>query len=58
MKPSHTVTPRQMSDGQFWLNADPIEHYPESGTQKVYGYLLALGIGMGLAAALVAWWSA
>lgn len=58
MKSSYTQTPRTMQSATWIEGGQAIFHYPESGTQKVYGYLLAIGIGIGLALALVSWWSA
>lgn len=48
--------PRTMESGRWAFDADPIQHFPESGTQKVYGFVLALVIGIGLALALVHFW--
>ena len=56
MKPSHTVTPRQMRDAQFWVNADPIEFHPQSRTEVGAGFVLAVVIGIALALALVHFW--
>jgi hypothetical protein len=52
------VIPRTMESGHWSFNADPIEHYPQSRTEKVAGLVLAVVIGVLMALALVAWWSA
>jgi len=57
MKPSHTQTPRTLNECHFTPG------YTSQGPQKetlfevIAGYALALVIGIGLAALLVAWWS-
>jgi hypothetical protein len=52
------VIPRTMESGHWSFNADPIEHYPQSRTERAAGVVLAVVIGMMMATALVAWWSA
>ena len=52
MKPSHTTTPRTLSDTVFIINADPIER-PETGSPIVIKlYVWALCIAAVLVAAL------
>jgi hypothetical protein len=50
--------PRTMESGHWSFNADPIEHYPQSRTERAAGVVLAVVIGVMMALALVAWWSA
>jgi len=45
---------RSLSECRFW-DADPIEHGPARASSA--DIWLAVAIGIGLAAALVAWWS-
>lgn len=59
MKPSHTQTPRTLADCTFtqgYTNIYPMAHR-EPTWERVAGYVLAVAIGVGLAALLVAWWS-
>lgn len=59
MKPSHITTPRNLADCTFtygYTSARPMA-YREPKWERVAGYALAFGIGIGLAALLVAWWS-
>jgi hypothetical protein len=58
VKQSYYTTPRSMSQAQWAFDADPIERYPQSRQEAAYGVVLAVVIGIGLAVALVAWWSA
>lgn len=57
MKPSHLTTPRTLNECH-WTPG-----YTSSGPQRISirdhiaGYALALVIGVGMAALLVAWWS-
>ena len=53
MKSSHTQIPRNFADCTW------VQEYgcSESLWEKVGGYALALAIGVGMAALLVAWWS-
>lgn len=57
MKPSHFQAPRQMRDGQFRFNSNPIERYQSPG-EHMAGVVLAVVIAIGLALALVHFWSA
>jgi hypothetical protein len=50
--------PRTMESGHWSFNADPIEHYPQSRTERAAGVFLAVVIGILMATALVAWWTA
>jgi len=52
------VIPRTMESGHWSFNADPIEHYPQSRTERAAGVVLAVVIGILMAGALVVWWSA
>ena len=49
--------PRTMESGHWSFNADPIEHYPQSRTERAAGVVLAVFIGVAMALALVAWWT-
>jgi ABC-type nitrate/sulfonate/bicarbonate transport system permease component len=55
MKSSYVTTPRTMESGHWSFNADPIEHYPQSRTERAAGVVLAVVIGIVLAALLVHW---
>jgi len=52
------VVPRTMESGHWSFNADPIEHYPQSRTERAAGVVLAVVIGILMAAALLHWWAA
>lgn len=52
------VIPRTMEQGHWSFNADPIEHYPQSRTERAASVVLATAIAIALAAAIVHWWSA
>ena len=52
------VIPRTMESGHWSFNADPISHYPQSRTERAAGVLLAVVIGILMAAALLHWWAA
>jgi len=59
MKPSHTQTPRTLADCTFqqgYTSIYPMAHR-EPAWEKFAGIVLAVVIGVGLAALLVAWWS-
>lgn len=49
------VIPRTMESGHWSFDADPIQHFPQSRTEKAAGVVLAVVIGVLLAAALVHW---
>lgn len=53
MKPSHFTTPRNFADCTW------IQGYGRQPTlwQRIQGPVLAIAIGLGMAALLVAWWS-
>jgi hypothetical protein len=51
------VIPRTMESGHWSFNADPIEHYPQSRTERAAGVVLAVVIGLLGAAALLHWWA-
>lgn len=53
LKPSHFQTPRTLAECSFpvgYADKEPIH-------ESIFGYCLALAIGVGLACLLVAWWS-
>jgi ABC-type nitrate/sulfonate/bicarbonate transport system permease component len=58
MKSSYVTTPRTMEDATWVAGGQAIHHYPQSRTERAAGLFLAVVIGVLLAAALVAWWSA
>jgi hypothetical protein len=53
MKPSHLTTPRNFADCTW------IQGYGRKPTlwERIQGPVLAISIGIGMAALLVAWWS-
>jgi len=57
MKPSYTQTPRMMSEATWTTGAYSVS-YRKSRLSVIGGYVLAFAIGAGMAALLVAWWSA
>ena len=57
MKHSHLSTPRTLAECQFDVGYQIGPIAPETQFERMCGYLLAVAIGAGLAAALVAWWS-
>ena len=57
MRQSHYITPRSLDECNFSPAMDPITRYPQSGLERAYGVFLAVAIGMGLALALVSWWT-
>lgn len=50
--------PRTMESGRWSYDADPIQFYPQSRTERAAGVVLAVVIGVFLAAAAVHWWAA
>ena len=56
MKPSHTQPPRTLNECQFTPGYMSLTNR-EPAWQRVAGYVLAIAIGVGMAALLVAWWS-
>lgn len=58
MKSSYVTTPRTMEDATWVAGGQAIHYYPQSRTEKVAGLVLAVVIGVLMAGALVAWWSA
>lgn len=59
MKPSNLTTPRTLADCSFvygYTSVRPMA-YRVATWERLAGYALALVIGVGLAALLVAWWS-
>lgn len=50
--------PRTMESSHWSFDADPIEHYPQSRIERAAGVVLAVVIGIFLAAALLHWWAA
>ena len=57
MKQSHFATPRTMHDGTWIANAQAIHHFRQSRTESAAGVVLAVVIGILLAAALLHWYS-
>lgn len=57
MKDSHTKTPRTLDECHWTPGYTSIQSDKEPLWEVVAGYVLALFIGVGLAALLVAWWS-
>jgi hypothetical protein len=57
MKQSHLTTPRTLNECHF--TPGYTSHGPQKETlgELIAGYALAVVIGVGLAALLVAWWS-
>jgi ABC-type nitrate/sulfonate/bicarbonate transport system permease component len=47
--------PRTMEQGRWAFDADPIQHFPQSKGEVVAGVVLAVVIGIVLAALLVHW---
>jgi ABC-type nitrate/sulfonate/bicarbonate transport system permease component len=58
MKSSYITTPRTLEDATWVAGGQAIHHYPQSRTEKVAGLVLAVVIGVLMALALVAWWTA
>jgi hypothetical protein len=57
MKDSNFKTPRTLNECQWTPGYRSVPSDKEPLWEVVAGYLLALAIGCGLAAVLVAWWS-
>lgn len=49
------VIPRTMEQGRWAFDADPISYHPQSRTERAAGVVLAVVIGIVLAALLVHW---
>lgn len=58
MKSSYITTPRTMEDATWVAGGQAIHHYPQSRTEVAAGVVLAVVIGIFLAAGFVHWWSA
>ena len=59
--PEHRRAIHARTHASVYRHADyaGVEHFrPESRWERIAGGLLAVAIGLGLAASLVAWWSA
>ena len=56
MKDSHIKTPRTLNECQFTHGYQSLSG-KEPLWEVIAGYALALAIGVGIAALLVAWWS-
>ena len=56
MKPSHTQTPRTLNECH-WTPGYRCVSSRESFGERIASYALAVAIGVGMAALLVAWWS-
>jgi ABC-type nitrate/sulfonate/bicarbonate transport system permease component len=57
MKQSHLTTPRTLSECHFTPGYTSEGPQRQTIGQVIAGYFLAVVIGVGLAALLVAWWS-
>jgi hypothetical protein len=57
MKPSNIQTPRTLNECHWTPGYHSLKSNKEPLWELVAGYVLALVIGVGLAALLVAWWS-
>ncbi len=55
MKSSYHTTPRTMEDATWIAGGQAIHHYPQSRTERAAGVVLAVVIGIVLAALLVHW---
>jgi hypothetical protein len=53
MKPSNLTTPRTLNECHW----TPGYHSLTSGKKSIAGYVLAVVIGVGIAAMLIVWWS-
>ena len=58
MKSSYVTTPRTMEDATWVAGGQAIHYYPQSRTERAAGVVLAVVIGVLMALALVAWWTA
>jgi len=52
------TVPRTMDSGSWRYDCDPISHYPQSRSERAAGVVLAVVIGVLLAAAMLHWWAA
>lgn len=50
--------PRTMESGRWSYDCDPIQHFPQSRTESAAGVVVAIVIGIFLAAGFVHWWAA
>ncbi len=57
MKQSHLTTPRTLNECHFTPGYTSEGPHRETALERIAGYALAVAIGVGLAALLVAWWS-
>lgn len=57
MKDSHLKTPRTINECHWTPGYESIPSDKEPLWERLAGYALALSIGVGMAALLVAWWS-
>lgn len=55
MKSSYYQCPRTMEDATWVAGGQAIHHYPQSRTERAAGVVLAVVIGVVLAALLVHW---
>lgn len=55
MKSSYHTTPRTMESATWIASGQAIHYYPQSRTERAAGVVLAVVIGILLAAALVHW---
>jgi hypothetical protein len=57
MKPSNLTTPRTLSECHWTPGYQSLSDKNETIGEIIAGYVLAMAIGVGIAALLVAWWS-
>lgn len=57
MKQSNLTTPRTLNECHFTPGYTSEGPQRETMAERIAGYVLAVAIGIGLAALLVAWWS-
>jgi len=57
MKPSYFQTPRTLDECTFISGGNSITRYGQSRTESATGVVLAVVLGILLAAAAVHWWS-
>ena len=57
MKSSYTKSPRTLDECTFIAGGNAIQHFPQSRTEHAAGFVLAVVIGIVLAAALVHWYA-
>lgn len=58
MKSSYTKSPRTLDECTFIAGGNAIQHFPQSRTESAAGVVLAVILGILLAASLAHWWAA